>query len=187
MTAHPTGQMPAATAPARCGLRKIATLSLVAAVLAACGSTTEDRTVSGAGVGAAAGTVVGAITGLSLLEGAALGAAAGGLTGALTDQEDVDLGEPIWRRGDAPAERAAADGNLVSGLQGDLAALGYRPGPVDGVYGPKTRAAIEAYQRDHGLPVDGRPSARLAQHIRGEQETRQQADRAAAEAGPPSD
>ena len=50
--------------------------------VAACGSSTGDRTLSGAGIG----TIVGAVTGLSLLEGALIGAAAGGLTGALTTE-----------------------------------------------------------------------------------------------------
>ena len=54
--------------------------------VAACGSSTGDRTLSGAGIGAGIGTIVGAVTGLSLLEGALIGAAAGGLTGALTTE-----------------------------------------------------------------------------------------------------
>ena len=44
-------------------------------VLAACGSTAEDRAISGAGIGAAAGAIIGAVTGLTVLEGAALFAA----------------------------------------------------------------------------------------------------------------
>jgi len=29
------------------------------------------------------------------------------------------------------------------------------PGPVDGIFGPRTRAAVRAYQSDHGISVDG--------------------------------
>jgi peptidoglycan hydrolase-like protein with peptidoglycan-binding domain len=36
-------------------------------------------------------------------------------------------------------------------LQEDLAYLGCEPGPIDGVLGPLTRAAVEAYKRDKGL------------------------------------
>ena len=72
--------------------------SLLAAALAlsACGSTTGDRALSGAGIGAATGTALGAVTGLGIVEGALIGAGAGGLTGALTDEDTIDLGDPWW-------------------------------------------------------------------------------------------
>jgi hypothetical protein len=65
--------------------------------LAACGSSTTDRAVSGGGLGAAAGAGVGAITGGSVVGGALLGGAAGAATGALTDKDQVNLGKPWWR------------------------------------------------------------------------------------------
>jgi peptidoglycan hydrolase-like protein with peptidoglycan-binding domain len=43
----------------------------------------------------------------------------------------------------------------VRGLQRSLRAAGHRPGPVDGLYGPLTEAAVERLQRDSGLSVDG--------------------------------
>jgi N-acetylmuramoyl-L-alanine amidase len=53
-----------------------------------------------------------------------------------------------------PMENAADDG--VSGMQARLRNLGYNPGPVDGVLGPRTTAAIRAFQRDNApLVVDG--------------------------------
>lgn len=36
-----------------------------------------------------------------------------------------------------------------------LTELGFEPGPIDGKMGPKTRAAIRAFQRGHELPDDG--------------------------------
>lgn len=75
---------------------RLAALFLVAA-LAACGSSTSDRALSGAGIGAGLGAAGGAITGGSILGGAALGGAAGAATGALTDEDDVDLGKPVWK------------------------------------------------------------------------------------------
>jgi hypothetical protein len=68
-----------------------------ALVLAACGSSTSDRAISGGAIGAGTGAALGAVTGTSALGGAALGGAAGAATGALTDEDDVDLGEPIWK------------------------------------------------------------------------------------------
>ena len=46
-------------------------------------------------------------------------------------------------------------------LQARLTAAGYDTGGAEGVIGPKTVAAIEAYQRDSGLAVTGQPSAGL--------------------------
>lgn len=128
--------------------------------LSACGTDPGDRAASGAGIGAGAGAVIGAVTGLSILEGALLGAAAGGLTGGLTDADFLNLGDPIWAKKDKPANQAA-----ISRVQAGLTQLGYDPGPIDGVKGGKTTQAIQAYQRDNSLLVDGRASYELAGHI----------------------
>lgn len=77
-------------------LRNTITIVLLSIFLTACGTTPEERAVSGAGVGAGAGAVVGAVTGATVLGAAALGAAAGAATGAVTDDDDVDLGKPAW-------------------------------------------------------------------------------------------
>src|SRR5262245_42524333 len=53
----------------------------------------------------------------------------------------------------------------VMDLQWNLAVHGYDPGPADGVAGPRTRAAIEQYEMDAGLPVDGRASMALLDHL----------------------
>jgi hypothetical protein len=63
--------------------------------LAACGSSTSDRALSGGAIGAGAGAVGGALLG-SPVEGALLGGAVGAGAGALTDEDDIDLGDPIW-------------------------------------------------------------------------------------------
>lgn len=44
---------------------------------------------------------------------------------------------------------------LVRALQLRLARGGYRPGPVDGLYGPLTEASVTRFQSAHGLRVDG--------------------------------
>jgi peptidoglycan hydrolase-like protein with peptidoglycan-binding domain len=54
----------------------------------------------------------------------------------------------------------------IVGIQEELTAHGYRPGPVDGVLGPRTQAAIRAYQHDAGLPVDGVASDELLDHMK---------------------
>jgi osmotically inducible lipoprotein OsmB len=77
-----------------------AALFLAGAVsLAACGRTTQDRALSGAGAGAATGAGIGALAGgLGAVPGALIGAAVGGGIGAATDEETLNLGRPLWRR-----------------------------------------------------------------------------------------
>lgn len=65
-------------------------------LLAACGSSTTDRGLSGGAIGAGVGAAGSAVTGGSALGGAALGGAAGAATGVLTDEDDVNLGDPVW-------------------------------------------------------------------------------------------
>jgi peptidoglycan hydrolase-like protein with peptidoglycan-binding domain len=135
---------------------------MLALSLAACGSTQEDRGLSG--LGATAGVVVGAVTGLTIVEGALIGAAAGGATGLLTDKSQINLGEPVWKKGKAQAS-AGAGYDTVRGIQSGLGRLGYDAGPADGRAGAKTRAAIRQYQERNQLLVDGQPSEALLAHI----------------------
>ena len=60
--------------------------------------------------------------------------------------------QPLLRNGDSNAE--------VTKVQQTLSHLGYRsldgsPLPANGRFGPNTHAAVEAFQREHGLHVDG--------------------------------
>jgi hypothetical protein len=64
--------------------------------LGACGETTGDRALSGAGIGAGLGLVGGALAGAPLA-GALIGGAVGAGAGAITTPSQVDLGRPAWR------------------------------------------------------------------------------------------
>jgi len=46
-------------------------------------------------------------------------------------------------------------GDDVADLQRRLSALGFDAGRIDGIFGPDTRRALEEFQRNAGLPVDG--------------------------------
>ena len=50
-------------------------------------------------------------------------------------------------------------------LQQRLIDRGYDVGAADGAIGPRTRAAIEAYQQSAGLPVDGRAGQRVLRSL----------------------
>ena len=139
----------------------------LALALSGCGNTTGDRATSGAGIGAGAGVLLGAVTGLTIVEGVLIGAAAGGITGAVTDGDTIDLGEPLWADQNY-AGGMADSGDKVTTVQEGLTRLGYDPGPADGHYGPRTKRAIKRYQADHGLLTDGQVTDQLASHIRGQ-------------------
>ena len=51
--------------------------------------------------------------------------------------------------------RAGSKGSSVVAVQKQLKAAGISPGPIDGDFGLKTRAAVMKYQRAHHLLVDG--------------------------------
>ena len=63
---------------------------LTALALAGCGTTTGDRGLSGAGIGAGIG-VIGGPTGM------VLGGAIGAGVGMVTKPSSVNLGRPVWK------------------------------------------------------------------------------------------
>jgi len=73
-------------------MKALAVVLLATAMLAACGTTTTDRTVSGAGIGAGIGLLGGP-------PGVVVGALVGGAAGAATSPSQIDLGRPVWERG----------------------------------------------------------------------------------------
>jgi DNA invertase Pin-like site-specific DNA recombinase len=60
----------------------------------------------------------------------------------------------------------------VREVQRRLARRGYRPGAVDGRFGPRTRAAVMWFQTKHGLPRSGRVDARSIATLRQAPRTR---------------
>ena len=51
--------------------------------------------------------------------------------------------------------KTGSSGDEVAKLQKRLAASGFDPGAADGVFGPKTEAALKAFQESAGIAVDG--------------------------------
>ena len=75
-------------------------------------------------------------------------------------------------KGDADVARFSAresagftDAPSVMYVQLRLRALGYDTGPADGIPGPRTRAAIEAFQSAERLKVDGELSRKLVENL----------------------
>ena len=65
-------------------------LILAAFSLSACGTTTGDRGLSGAGIGAGIGLIGGP-------PGVVVGGAVGAAVGMVTKPSTVDLGKPAWK------------------------------------------------------------------------------------------
>ena len=51
-------------------------------------------------------------------------------------------------------------------LQERLTALGYKPGPIDGKLGPRTRDALKRFQHDAGLIANGGLDAETVTRLR---------------------
>ncbi len=73
---------------------------------------------------------------------------------------------PLPKADDASAEARAR----VSRVQTVLAARGYDVGPIEGIMGPRTDAAIRAFQSDQGLAPDGRMTPGLIERLDGDAE-----------------
>lgn len=70
--------------------------------------------------------------------------------------EEADLVQHGIYKG-LPRPAAGAPDDEVRWVQTQLAALGYDPGPIDGLMSPRTRNEVKAFQLAHGLVVDGIP------------------------------
>lgn len=57
--------------------------------------------------------------------------------------------------GSGPVLKKGLAGKPVKALQNRLKKLGFDPGPVDGLFGDKTLAAVKRFQKAKGLSVDG--------------------------------
>jgi len=73
---------------------------------------------------------------------------------------------PPPARPQTPAPEPINEGMTVYELQDRLSALGYKPGTVDGVLGPRTVDALKKFQGDKNLPVTGTITAETIRALR---------------------
>src|SRR4051812_126428 len=86
-----------------------------------------------------------------------------GIVGPQTRRALTHVQTESLRRG---AGFAQPDGSpRVRSLQVRLAKRGLRPGPVDGLFGPRTKAAVERLQRHNGVPASGVVTTRTASFL----------------------
>lgn len=73
-------------------------------------------------------------------------------------------------QGDAPDRRVSRQ---VRDIQRMLKGLGYQPGPIDGIPGPRTREAIRAFETESGLQPTGEATDGTTARLREEFERQQ--------------
>jgi His-Xaa-Ser repeat protein HxsA len=73
-----------------------------------------------------------------------------------TTQPGVSAGNTSKSSKSTTGMNDGADSEQVKAIQKALQDKGMDPGPIDGVMGPKTMAALKAFQKDQKLPESGR-------------------------------
>lgn len=61
----------------------------------------------------------------------------------------------VLPRADAAVVKVGSSGAVVKTIQTKLKRWGYYNGSVDGIFGAKTKAAVQSFQRKNGLTADG--------------------------------
>ncbi|MBA1146759.1 lytic murein transglycosylase [Ectothiorhodospiraceae bacterium WFHF3C12] len=64
-----------------------------------------------------------------------------------------------------PMDEPRLDRATVEAMQRRLKAKGYDPGEPDGLFGPATRGAVRAFERDRGRIADGQPDPELLRDL----------------------
>lgn len=78
----------------------------------------------------------------------------------------VDVKDEVKAKLRRAEQRSGAAGAAdVREAQEALEAKGFHPGPIDGVMGPRTSAAVRDFQRRNGLPVTGRLDGATASRL----------------------
>jgi peptidoglycan hydrolase-like protein with peptidoglycan-binding domain/DNA invertase Pin-like site-specific DNA recombinase len=115
----------------------------------------------------------------------AAGLAADGIVGPATRKALRRAAGGRLTRGAGYAQ--AAGSRRVKRLQRELRRRGLKPGPIDGLYGPRTEAAVTRLQRRQGLPVKGFVDARTRRALASAPDARagRPADRRSPKSQPP--
>jgi Putative peptidoglycan binding domain len=84
---------------------------------------------------------------------------------AVAERAEPVLAPALETESPSPMDTPKDPAELLRAIQEALNTAGHDAGPPDGQMGPRSRAAIESYQRANGLAVDGVPRAALLRHL----------------------
>ena len=74
---------------------------------------------------------------------------------AIAESEQSPFKVEVATVSERPTLKLGSEGSIVEELQRRLLDEGFDPGPVDGIFGPKTKAVVVSYQDSFGLEPDG--------------------------------
>lgn len=77
----------------------------------------------------------------------------------------VSAGDFRYQAGSSRNRSQVWPRNQVRAMQFRLQELDFDPGPIDGIYGPKTAQGIRGFQRSRGLTTDGQISEELLNEL----------------------
>ena len=81
------------------------------------------------------------------------------------DQKPATRGAELAANPSSKPAVARMPGEIITDIQRELSRRGYYDGVIDGLYGPKTDAAIREFERSFGLTASAQPSETLLQTI----------------------
>lgn len=84
---------------------------------------------------------------------------------AALDPAGIETAKRLVRHWTRLQKGAARSRAMVRDLQASLAALGYDPGPADGLMGKRTTAAIRDFEGDHGMAQSGKITPALEARV----------------------
>ena len=134
----------------------IACAVVLALPLAACGSSKKSSTTTTVKAsGSSTTTRVGATGTTTATTGAPVATTAATLPPPVTTAAATPTTAAFKAEPTTGALTKGVKGTRTAAMQTKLRALGYDPGPSDGIFGDKTDAAVKRFQSDKKLQVDG--------------------------------
>jgi peptidoglycan hydrolase-like protein with peptidoglycan-binding domain len=85
--------------------------------------------------------------------------------GDVAPRRESDVNVPAAGGGAPPRDGQVQRPPFIREAQRALRDLGYHPGPIDGMFGPQTRLALQKYQQAEKLPVTGQLDAETMERL----------------------